>query len=167
MGYSTLLVYNHKTQQRMNSKWIGGAAFLTVMTVFAACNNDDDNNNPTPTNNVVNIKADINGLQEKPTSTTSTATGTMTGTIDTTTNVMSYTVTYQGISPTAGHIHRIDSTNGTGAPVIPFASLTSPISGTASLRRSQRDSILNGQYYVNFHTAAYPNGEIRGDIKKQ
>ncbi|OIN61005.1 CHRD domain-containing protein [Arsenicibacter rosenii] len=152
----------------MNSKWIGGAAFLAVMTVFAACNNDDDNNNnPTPTNNVVNLKADINGLQEKPTSTTSTATGTMTGTIDTTTNVMSYTVTYQGITPTAGHIHRIDSANGTGAPIIPFASLTSPISGTTSLRRTQRDSILAGQYYVNFHTAAYPNGEIRGDIKKQ
>jgi len=151
----------------MNTKWIGGAAFIAIMTVFAACNNDDDNTTPTPTNPVINVRADINGLQEKPTSTTSTATGSMTGTIDTTTNVLSYTVTYSGITPTMGHIHKIDSANGTGAPVIPFASLTSPISGTASLRRTQRDSILAGQYYVNLHTAAYPNGEIRGDIKRQ
>ena len=151
----------------MNTKWMGGLAFFALMTAFVACNNDDDNTNPTPTNQVINLKADINGLQEKPSSTTSTATGTMMGMLDTTSNVLSYTVTYQGLTPTGGHIHRVDSANGTGAVVIPFASLTSPISGTASLRKAQRDSILAGQYYVNLHSAAYPNGEIRGDIKKQ
>lgn len=152
----------------MNAKWMGAAAIVAMTMAFAACNNDDDDNTtPTPTNQVVNLTADINGLQEKPASTTSTATGTMMGTLDTTSNVLSYTVTYQGLTATGGHIHRIESTNGTGAVVIPFASLTSPISGTASLRRAQRDSILAGQYYVNFHSAAYPSGEIRGDIKKR
>lgn len=151
----------------MKTKWMGAAAIVAITTAFVACNNNDDTNNPTPTNQRINLKADINGLQEKPISTTSAATGTMTGILDTTSNVLSYTVTYQGLTPTMGHIHKVDNTNGTGAPVIPFASLTSPISGSATLRRTQRDSILAGHYYVNLHSTAYPAGEIRGDIKKQ
>ena len=31
----------------------------------------------------------------------------------------------------------------------------------------KEDDLLNGVYYINIHTAAYPNGEIRGQIRFQ
>lgn len=112
------------------------------------------------------LTATLNGAQEKPTSTTSTATGTFAGTIDRTSRVLSYTVTFTGITPTAGHLHRITNADGTGPVTIPFSSLTSPITGTTStLRQSQVDSMLAGQFYANLHTPTYPSGEIRGDIR--
>ena len=29
----------------------------------------------------------------------------------------------------------------------------------------KEDSLLNGYYYMNFHTTTYPGGEIRGQIE--
>ncbi len=66
-----------------------------------------------------------------------------------------------------GHLHRItpNTTDFTGPVEIPFSSLTSPITGVTTLARKSRvDSMLNGFYYANLHTAAFPAGEIRGDI---
>ncbi len=114
----------------------------------------------------VKLGATLNGASEKPTSNTSTAGGTFAGVIDPATRVLSYTVTYSGLTPTAGHLHRVTAANGTGGVEIPFASLVSPIIGTATLTTNGRvDSLFNGFYYANLHTAANPGGEIRGDIK--
>ncbi|WP_420150102.1 CHRD domain-containing protein [Spirosoma sp.] len=127
----------------------------------------------TPPTPPTSFTATLNGASEKPTSTTSTATGTFAGKLNETTRVLSYTVTYTGpfsSSLTGGHIHRItpNSTTGTGPIEIPFANLTSPISGTTTLANQARvDSLKNGFYYVNLHTTVYPAGEIRGDIKRQ
>ncbi|MBO0947587.1 CHRD domain-containing protein [Fibrella forsythiae] len=114
----------------------------------------------------VRLNATINGTSEKPTSNTSAAAGTFAGVIDPATRVLSYTVTYSGLTPTAGHLHRVTAANGTGGVEIPFASLVSPIIGTATLATDRRvDSLFNGFYYANLHTTAFPAGEIRGDIK--
>ena len=120
-----------------------------------------------PVSNIpVRFAATLNGASEKPTPNASTATGTFSGSLDRTTRVLSYTVTYSGLSPMMGHLHRITSANGTGAVEIPFASLNSPIIATATLTSQGRvDSLLNGFYYANLHTTAFPNGEIRGDVK--
>lgn len=113
------------------------------------------------------LTATLNGASEKPTSTTSTATGTFAGNLNTTTRVLSYTVTYQGLTPTGGHLHKIANPDGTGPVDIPFPSLTNPIIATTSpLSQSQVDGLLAGQYYANLHTPQYPAGEIRGDIKR-
>ena len=115
----------------------------------------------------VRLRAAMNGAAEKPMPTPSLATGTFTGVVDPATRILSYTVTYSGLTPTAGHLHRINAANGTGPVEIPFAALGSPIIGTATLTTASRvDSLLNGFYYSNLHTPAYPGGEIRGDIKR-
>ncbi|MCY7351021.1 MAG: CHRD domain-containing protein [Cytophagaceae bacterium] len=141
------------------------APFLLLFAValaFTACNNDDDNTPPVDTN-IVNLTATIDGKQEVPT-TPSTATGTFTGTLNKTTRVLTYVVTYVGLTVTAGHLHR-GAPGVAGPVVIPFSSLTSPINGTATLRQTLADSLVNGLVYVNLHTAAYPaTGEIRGNI---
>ena len=41
-------------------------------------------------------------------------------------------------------------------------SLDSPIAGSATLTPAQMAELLHGKWYVNLHTAASPNGEIRG-----
>ncbi len=117
---------------------------------------------------MVALTATLNGASEKPNPTPSTATGTFDGTLNTTTRVLSYTVTYQGFTPTMGHLHKITKADGTGGVDVAFKSVTSPITGTtAALAQSKVDSMLAGFYYVNLHSAAHPAGEIRGDIKKK
>ncbi|WP_018621479.1 CHRD domain-containing protein [Spirosoma luteum] len=117
---------------------------------------------------MVSLTATLNGASEKTTPTPSTATGTFDGTLNTTTRVLSYTVTYQGFTPTMGDLHKITKADGTGGVDVGFKSVTSPIMGTTTaLPQSKIDSMLNGFYYVNLHSAAYPAGEIRGNIKKK
>ena len=116
----------------------------------------------------IKLTAAMNGASEKPTPVNSAATGMFTGVVDPSTRALSYTVTYSGLTPIMGHLHRINAANGTGPVEIPFASLSSPISGSTILTTAGRvDSLLNGYYYSNLHTTAYPAGEIRGDIKPQ
>ena len=119
-------------------------------------------------NGPIRLNAALSGAAERPTPVPSLATGTFVGVVDPATRVLSYTVTYSGLSPVAGHLHRITpgSAVGNGPVEIPFASLASPITGTTTLTTNGRvDSLLNGFYYANLHTTAYQAGEIRGDIK--
>ena len=150
-------------------------ALLSAGLLFTSCLNDE---NPytvglgTTPATVTSFTATLNGASEKPTSTTSAATGNFTGSLNETTRVLSYTVSYTGTfssSLTMGHLHRIDTTrtDGTGPVDIPFPSLTSPIiASTTALSPLQVYRLKNGQYYANLHTVTYPNGEIRGDIKR-
>ena len=156
----------------MNNRtiFLSVAALLAAGLTLSSCLNDE---NPTTTTPATLLTATLSGTAEKPTSTTSAATGTFTGLLNETTRVLSYTVTNTGpISSTitGGHIHRItpNSTTGTGGIEIPFANLISPITGSFTLANQNRvDSLKNGFYYTNLHTTLYPNGEIRGDIRKQ
>lgn len=117
-------------------------------------------------NGPIKLRAALSGAAERPTPVPSSATGSFTGVVDPMTRVLSYTVTYSGLTPVAGHLHRTTLANGNGPVEIPFSSLASPIIGTTTLTTATRvDSLLNGFYYANLHTAAFPGGEIRGDIK--
>ena len=155
----------------MNKKTIllSLTALLSAGLVFTSCLNDE---NPNTIGQGTRLTATLNGASEKPTSTTSAATGNFTGSLNETTRVLSYTVTYTGpfsSSLTGGHLHRIDTTrtDGTGPIDIPFPSLTSPIiASTTALTPLQVYRLKNGQYYANLHTTQYPAGEIRGDIKR-
>ncbi len=144
------------------------AALLILGATVTACLDEE---NPTIVNGdrVARLTATVNAQQERPTSTTSTATGTFAGVLNETTRVLSYTVTHTipaSATLTGGHLHRITQADGNGPVEIPFSSLTSPIVGTSpTLRQTQVDSMKNGFYYVNLHTRAYPAGEIRGDIR--
>ena len=47
----------------------------------------------------------------------------------------------------------------------PFAgSLGSPITGSKQLTAAQVAQLRGGFWYVNLHTAAFPGGEIRGQV---
>jgi len=98
--------------------------------------------------------------------TTSKGAGSASLSYDTATKMLSYKVTYSGLTgpATMGHIHG-PAEIGKNAPVaIPFASPASPIEGSATLTDAQAADLLAGKMYVNVHTAENKGGEIRGQI---
>ncbi|TGE24113.1 CHRD domain-containing protein [Hymenobacter aquaticus] len=136
---------------------------LSAATLFTACSKDDETTAPAAT--TTETTATINGAQQTPAN-NSTATGTFTGTYNSGTKQLAYTVTYQGITATAGHIH-LGGPGVAGGVAVPFDKLASPITGTVTLTADQADKLLTNGLYVNIHSAAYPQGEIRGDIRKK
>ncbi|TGV77116.1 CHRD domain-containing protein, partial [Mesorhizobium sp. M00.F.Ca.ET.158.01.1.1] len=67
----------------------------------------------------------------------------------------------------AAHIHGPAAMGENADPVIPFkGKLKSPIKGSATLTDAQAADLEAGKYYVNVHTAAHKDGEIRGQIEK-
>ena len=141
-------------------KLLGVIIFLSVLN---ACSKDDA---PPPPNPNITFKATLSGAQES-TPTGSSFTGDATLTFDSVTKIFKVTVNHTVTSPTNGHIHK--GAVGVSGPVIfPFASFTSPISYTsAALDATQEADLKAGLYYVNIHTAAFPGGEIRGQLIRQ
>jgi hypothetical protein len=114
----------------------------------------------------LNVKASLAASAEVPPN-TSAGTGTLSGTYDTATKILTYTVTYSGLTGPASmaHFHGPASA-GKNAPVeIPFkGDLASPITGTVTLTEEQAKNLLDGETYFNIHTAANKGGEVRGQI---
>ena len=114
----------------------------------------------------MSMKNAVTGAQEVPPVTTG-GSGTVDTTFDKSTNVLTWTVTYSGLSGpvTAGHIHRPAPAGANAGVVIPFTGdLSSPIRGKATLTAAQVADLTAGRYYVNLHTAKNPGGEIRGQL---
>ena len=148
---------------------------LTMGAAMIACCADGT----TPAS-VATYSAVLSGVREVPSAST-TATGqamlTLTGT------TLTYTVSASGFSTplTVGHIH-IAPAGAVGPVIVPVtlvaqtgtvAAGTVNLSGLVSYNTLtlSGDSLLilinAGQTYVNLHTAAYPGGEIRGQILRQ
>ena len=144
------------------------SAFLLAfgLVAFSSCDqvNLDDLRkiiNPAPSPNVA-LTATLDGRQEVPAN-NSTATGTFVGVYNKDTNVLNYTVTYTGLTPVMGHLHR-GAPGMNGPVVVPFSSLTSPITGTFTFTEADEALLLANGFYANLHSAAFPGGEIRGNI---
>ncbi len=95
------------------------------------------------------------------------ATGTGTYSLDTTNNVLTWTVSYQSDvlsgTVTAAHFHG-PAPAGTNAGVQVSIGTANPASGTTNLTITQTKEIINDLWYVNVHTTAFPGGEIRGQV---
>jgi len=72
-----------------------------------------------------------------------------------------------GSTLTAAHFHR--GAAGVNGPVIQSITVTGTrFTGTwTNLTEQDRNDLLNGSIYVNLHTQANPNGEIRGQVTVQ
>jgi hypothetical protein len=91
-------------------------------------------------------------------------------TYDPATRVVTWNVTYSGLSGTASmaHFHG-PADKGVNAPVIVWlttkgAAAESPFKGEATLTPEQADQFMAGKWYVNVHSQAHPSGEIRGQV---
>lgn len=103
--------------------------------------------------------------------TNSTATGTGELSFNLISGAVSGGVTLSAITATVAHIHAgIAGTN--GPVIIDFLQSGSDpnrwdAEAGATLTADQIDALLAGELYVNVHSAAYPSGEIRGQIKPE
>lgn len=131
-----------------------------LLTGFVGCDDDDDD---PYTPDTTTFTASLSGSHEVPPN-ASTATGTATLVLNEDTNKFTITVPFNGITATAAHIHK-GAVGATGAAVFPFSTLTSPLTLTnVALTAEQEADLKAGLYYVNIHSLAYPDGEIRGQL---
>jgi hypothetical protein len=116
---------------------------------------------------MVKLQAELKGSNEVPPN-TSTASGSAEATFDTDTKLLSYTITYSGLTgPALGaHFHGPSEAGKNAGIVLPFKTVQSPIQGSATLIDSQAADLLAGKWYANVHTAANPGGELRGQMMK-
>ena len=116
---------------------------------------------------VVKLTAELKGGNEVPPNNSS-GSGNAEATFDTDSKVLTYTVTYSGLSgPALGaHFHGPSEPGKNAGISLPFKSAQSPIEGTATLTDAQAADLLAGKWYANVHTAANPGGELRGQMAK-
>ena len=127
--------------------------------------------------NTARFNGTMNGASEVPPNTTP-GSGTTEARLDKDNNVFNYYVRYSGLSGpvTAVHFHgpaTADANAGVvltlpdglpGGKASPLEGKATFIEGKATLTPAQAADLLAGKWYVNVHTAAYPQGEIRGQI---
>ena len=116
---------------------------------------------------VVAIKATLSAASEVPAK-DSEGRGVLTGSLDTSTKLLTYHVTYEGLTgpATAAHFHGPAASGATAGPQVAVAMkpLNSPIDGKATLTDEQMKDLMAGEWYFNIHTQANPGGEIRGQV---
>lgn len=114
-------------------------------------------------------EARLTGAQEVPPVNTA-ASGMAEIQLNTNTNVLSWKVTYSGLSgtPTGGHIHGPAGPGQNAGVVVPFTNVAAqPVTGQATITSQQYADLAAGRWYVNIHTAAHPGGEIRGQLARR
>ena len=158
--------------------------FLAACATITACDDATDSSRQF-------FGTQLNGASERPAAVTTTATGVFSAEVHPVTNTLSYSLTWTGLSGTVtgAHIHGPADASQTANILINFQALpagstnqaiTTGASGSASGNvnlelpvtatvsgDSLRKLLDAGQLYVNVHTAANPNGEIRGQIARQ
>ena len=110
------------------------------------------------------VKVTLSGDQEAP-PVTSAGTGTGTITVGDDKSVKG-SVTTKGIDGTAAHIHEA-AVGKNGPVVIPLEKKgdTYTVPANAKLTDAQFATFKAGNLYVNVHTAAHPDGELRAQLK--
>lgn len=110
-------------------------------------------------NQVVISNIHLSGSEEVPAN-NSTATGVFNGLYDKTTKKLSYTVSLDGITATAMHLHK-GAVGANGDVVTEIIGMSGT---TAALTAEQEADLLSGNLYLNVHSDAFPGGELRGQL---
>jgi hypothetical protein len=120
--------------------------------------------------NILTLSLSISGQQEVA-PTPSGGTGILTGTYNEATNLLSFSVMFNGLSgnTTAAHIHGPAPAGinaGVQIPLVGFpAGVTSgSYANSYILTDALETHLLDGLLYLNIHTSVYPGGEIRGQL---
>ncbi len=134
-----------------------------VLLLASSCKKSDSTSN----SNTVTFLATLNGASEA-TANASSATGNATLTYNTVTKMFTIAVNFSGITATGAHIHK-GPIGIAGGVVFAFNSpITSPINyASVALDATQEADLNANMYFVNIHSAAFPGGEIRGQLIKQ
>ena len=136
------------------------SVLLISLLGLAACNK------PAMNTSTTKMTAQLSASSVVP-PTTSKASGEVDAYLDEKTNKFSWTIKYSGLTgdATAAHFHGPAAIGANAGPALPIvSSLASPIKGDAILSNEQKADLLASKWYLNVHTAANPDGEIRGQL---
>ena len=113
------------------------------------------------------MKVSLNAASEVPAN-SSPATGTADVTFDTASKLLTWKVTYSGLTgpATMAHFHGPAEAGKNAAVVVPIPNAASGVDGSATLTDAQAADLMAGKYYINVHTDANKGGEIRGQVTK-
>ncbi len=142
----------------MNGKTIAALAAALGLSLAAATSAMADK---------VNLKAALDSASEVPPN-ASAGKGTADVTFDTASKILTWKVTYTGLTgpATMAHFHGPAEPGKNAGVAVPFKDVSSGAEGSATLTDAQAADLVAGKYYVNVHTAANPGGEIRGQVTK-
>ena len=93
-------------------------------------------------------------------------TGLGTVTLDDATNLLEWVVSWSGVSgtETAAHFHGPATPAQNAGIQVGIGVGSNPAIGSATITSGQAADLLNGLWYINIHTDAFPGGEIRGQV---
>ncbi len=115
------------------------------------------------------FKVALTGAQQVPPVETS-GTGTADLTYDPATRVVTWNISYSGLSApaTMAHFHGPAAASKNGPVTVWLSKKGSapenPIKGEATLTPEQAAQFTAGEWYINIHTSTHPAGEIRGQV---
>jgi hypothetical protein len=123
---------------------------------------------PNPAKNPVTFAAILGGDQERPRNVVTGASGYGSVTLNPQTKQLTGFIVTSGIAGTAAHIH--DGFSGTSGAIV-LSLVGGPVVWTVPantvLTDSQIVSLTSGSFYVNVHSDAFSDGEIRGQLNRQ
>lgn len=112
----------------------------------------------------IRLQATMNPRGEVPKVRQPGAIGKFRATLNKESHLLTWKLTFRGLSgpAVAAHIH-VGGKKTAGPVLVPLCSpCTSGQTGSATITTDQQGTILNARTYVNVHTAKHPAGEIRG-----
>lgn len=115
----------------------------------------------------VTMKLNLTGANEVPPN-DSKGTGTADVNFDTASKLLTWKVTYSGLTGpvTMAHFHGPAEPGKNAGIMVPFKDVASGAEGSATLTDAQATDLMSGKLYVNVHTKAHPGGEIRAQVTK-
>lgn len=135
---------------------------LAILSLLAICGAPAQAETP----HAAHFQASLSGSAEVPAVKT-TGKGTLRATLDNKRSTLTWKAEFDALSGpvTGAHFHGPAAAGVNAGVVIPLTgSTTSPMSGEVSLTPAQAADLQAEKWYVNLHTAAHPNGEIRGQV---
>lgn len=118
----------------------------------------------------VSFSVPLTGAQEVPAVQTP-GTGTAAITYDAATRIVTWNITFSGLSSTAtmAHFHGPAAAGKNAGVKVAISQkdakeLTSPLTGQATLSADDAKILEAGEMYVNVHSKNHPGGELRGQV---
>jgi hypothetical protein len=145
-----------------------------VMAIAFGCKDDDEGEmTPIPLPEL-KVSSSLTGANAIP-SNTSLVTGDVDGTLNQDTRILKLNIMYNdsldstyadtAFIPVAWHIYK-GTADSIGTSVINLGTtFATPFAFTDTLTAEQVTDLKAGAYYVNIHSAKFPNGEIRGQLR--
>ena len=141
-------------------------SLLAILTSFflVSCTKNDNNSS----NDMFVVSGSASGSQVLP-PVTGTATGNISGSYNRSTNLLSYNITWTGLTGAATSASFYNGFAGANGSLVQNTAITTSGStgasvGTMTLTDAQETALLTGSLYYIVATSAHASGEIRGQM---